>query len=97
MPDAGANPRCRLVERQRGASQPCFFSDGNCCGGLCRARVGDDAGANARAIRQRRTLGSCSGLGHNRVARHFRASLPEGRKTMARLDSRRRADVIVDP
>jgi len=96
VPDAGGNSLCRLVEGSKCASQSCFFSDGNRRGGLFGARVGDDARGNARAIRYRRTLDSCPGLGHRRIARHFRPSLPEGRPAVARVGGRWLADGIAD-
>ncbi len=97
MRGAGVNAHRRLVEGPSSARQPGLFSDGNCGGDLCGVRVSVDAGGNARTIRYRGTLDSCSGLGHHRVARYFRASLPAGRPTMARVGGRRYADGVPNP
>ena len=84
-------------ERPNGASEPGLFSDGNCRGGLCGARVGVNAGGNARTIRPGGALEACAGLGDHRVAGRVRAALSAGWAAVARVGRRRGSDVIADP
>src|SRR5207244_7793050 len=94
--DAGGNSGVCLVEGPNGQSQPRFFMDGRCGGGVCGTRVGYDASGNARGMGYRGTLGSYSGLDNHRVAGRLRAPLPAGWPPMARVGGGRPADVVAD-
>ena len=94
VPDTGVNKLRRLVEGSSGPSKPRFLITGDRGGGFCRARVGFDAGTNARTIQHDSTLVACSALVDDCIARHLRPFVLTGGTTVARSGGRRCANAI---